>query len=114
MNSNSEDPPGPIASHPDAEADDAEPERERILIEREQNAVLAVDEVDDVDGKRRKLKIALFVLFIMGTVTTLAIVLTSPTVTSPTVNPLCAWSSRLTCNDEGFLPVLTQINLGTC
>ncbi len=52
-------------------------ERERVLKERDHNIVLATAvEVDDVEGNRWKLKILLFVLFVIGTVTTLSIVFT--------------------------------------
>jgi hypothetical protein len=66
-------------------------DRERVLKERHQNVVLAtaveVDEVvdvDDVESNRWKLKILLFVLFVIGTVTTLSIVFSGAT-DSPTM-----------------------------
>jgi hypothetical protein len=49
-------------------------EIERVLKERDQNAVLTT--AIEVDGKRCKLIIVMFVLFVIGTVTTLSILLT--------------------------------------
>jgi hypothetical protein len=72
------------ASHPDAEeAGDADAIQGK-------NKVDEVVVVDDVESKRWKLKILLFVLFVIGTVTALSIVFTrdrnGPT-DSPTIDP---------------------------
>jgi hypothetical protein len=62
----SDNPPTINASHPDAEADDADPSTD-ILASKSK-----IVEGTDVEGKRWKLKIVIFLLFVIATVTTLS------------------------------------------